>query len=341
MKMAGVGCFLTTRGERSRGLSKEEKGNDDGDDGTGPAPSAGLYDPAHEHDACGVGFVVDIKGTEVPRHRQPGADRAEEPAASRRLRLRGQHRGRRRHPDSDAPRVPPARVRPARHRAAVAWPLWRRPRVPAARSQSTARNARPCSNGSSPRRASSVLGWRDVATDDSPVGPSARSVEPVFKQVFIGRAPTLPDRAAFERKLYVIRKRAEHAVRASRLGGQQFFYSAEPLRQHAHLQGHALGGPDRDHVPRRDRSAGRVGAGARSPALLDQHASRRGRSRIPTATSPTTARSTRCAATSTGCTRARRSAGRRCSATISRRSCPSSSRAAATPPSSTTCSSSW
>ena len=29
---------------------------------SGPPPAQGLYDPAHEHDACGVGFVVDIKG---------------------------------------------------------------------------------------------------------------------------------------------------------------------------------------------------------------------------------------------------------------------------------------
>src|SRR5918996_5731334 len=28
----------------------------------GPPPAQGLYDPRHEHDACGVGFVVDIKG---------------------------------------------------------------------------------------------------------------------------------------------------------------------------------------------------------------------------------------------------------------------------------------
>src|SRR5437773_1136191 len=69
-----------------------------------------------------------------------------------------------------------------------------------------------------------VLGWRDVRTDDSPVGPTARSVEPVFKQVFIGRAAAVPDRATFERKLYVIRKRAEHAVRASELAERKFFY---------------------------------------------------------------------------------------------------------------------
>src|SRR5262249_58776116 len=60
-----------------------------------------------------------------------------------------------------------------------------------------------------------ILGWREVPTDDSPVGPTARSVEPVMKQVFVARGAGVPDRASFERKLYVIRKRAEHAVGGS------------------------------------------------------------------------------------------------------------------------------
>ena len=95
---------------------------------------------------------------------------------------------------------------------------------------------------------------------------------------------------------------------------------AEPLLAHAHLQGHALGRPDRDHVPRPHRP-GR--ASRRWPSSTSASAptpSRRGRWPTPTATSPTTARSTRCAATSTGCGRARRSAGRSCSATTSQRS---------------------
>ena len=29
---------------------------------TGRMPAQGLYDPAHEHDACGVGFLANIKG---------------------------------------------------------------------------------------------------------------------------------------------------------------------------------------------------------------------------------------------------------------------------------------
>ncbi|MGH9172810.1 MAG: glutamate synthase central domain-containing protein, partial [Vicinamibacterales bacterium] len=66
-----------------------------------------------------------------------------------------------------------------------------------------------------------VLGWRPVPTNLSRVGASAAAVAPVFEQVFIGRGFGLDgggqgvgaaDRARFERKLYVIRKRIEHAV---------------------------------------------------------------------------------------------------------------------------------
>lgn len=53
-----------------------------------------------------------------------------------------------------------------------------------------------------------VLGWRDVPTDNSSLGNSARSTEPFIEQVFIERDANLSDDLAFERKLYVIRKRS-------------------------------------------------------------------------------------------------------------------------------------
>ncbi|CCI29783.1 glutamate synthase large subunit [Microcystis aeruginosa] len=59
-----------------------------------------------------------------------------------------------------------------------------------------------------------VLGWRDVPTDNSSLGNSARSTEPFIEQVFIERNATLSDDLAFERKLYVIRKRS-HLSRQS------------------------------------------------------------------------------------------------------------------------------
>jgi glutamate synthase (ferredoxin) len=76
-----------------------------------------------------------------------------------------------------------------------------------------------------------LLGWRDVPTSDGHVGPSAVAVEPVFQQVCIGRGPGLPSPgaspdgdAAFERKLYVIRKRIEHAVDAISAPAARAFY---------------------------------------------------------------------------------------------------------------------
>ncbi len=58
-----------------------------------------------------------------------------------------------------------------------------------------------------------VLGWRTVRTNDSGLGPTARASKPVVRQVFIARDQGLSDDAAFERKLYVIRKRVSKGAR--------------------------------------------------------------------------------------------------------------------------------
>jgi glutamate synthase (ferredoxin) len=70
----------------------------------------------------------------------------------------------------------------------------------------------------------SVLGWRDVPTDDSSLGPTAVSGEPTFRQIFIKRADGINDVDTFERKLYVIRKLAEHAIWGSDLSEKSRFY---------------------------------------------------------------------------------------------------------------------
>src|SRR5438477_2406941 len=68
-----------------------------------------------------------------------------------------------------------------------------------------------------------LLGWRDVPTDDRLLGASALNVEPTIKQVFIGRVEAR-DAAHFERKLYVIRKRIEHAVETLDLTEKRLTY---------------------------------------------------------------------------------------------------------------------
>ncbi len=66
-----------------------------------------------------------------------------------------------------------------------------------------------------------VLGWRDVPTDDQSLGSIAQGSEPHVLQVFIDRPPAAND-LAFERKLYVLRKRSHNEIRAK--GIDAFWY---------------------------------------------------------------------------------------------------------------------
>ena len=72
----------------------------------GLPPKQGLYDPWFEHDACGVGFVVDIKGRKSHKILQQAIQILKQPGPPRRRGLRGQHRRRRGRPDPDAARFP-------------------------------------------------------------------------------------------------------------------------------------------------------------------------------------------------------------------------------------------
>jgi glutamate synthase (ferredoxin) len=68
------------------------------------------------------------------------------------------------------------------------------------------------------------LGWRPVPTDNSDLGETAKSVEPDMVQAFIARGEKTADADAFERKLYVIRRRFENAIKAADMPGSEFFY---------------------------------------------------------------------------------------------------------------------
>ena len=68
------------------------------------------------------------------------------------------------------------------------------------------------------------LGWRDVPRNSEVIGRVARAVEPVVRQIFIGRGAGVADDGAFERKLFVIRKLAERWARESGLEQASFFY---------------------------------------------------------------------------------------------------------------------
>src|SRR5690606_26439987 len=70
-----------------------------------------------------------------------------------------------------------------------------------------------------------LIGWRTVPTNDEKLGESALAVKPYVRQLFIGKSAALAETLAFERKLYVIRKRAELAIRyAGKDGGSMFYF---------------------------------------------------------------------------------------------------------------------
>src|SRR5690606_17549647 len=71
-----------------------------------------------------------------------------------------------------------------------------------------------------------VLGWRTVPTDNSSLGATARASEPVFRQCFIGRNRRITDDQDFERRLYIIRKRAYSEIRNAGEPGTHFWYVA-------------------------------------------------------------------------------------------------------------------
>jgi glutamate synthase (ferredoxin) len=69
-----------------------------------------------------------------------------------------------------------------------------------------------------------VLGWRDVPTDPSDLGRSARNREPVIRQLFIGRSDPGGDALAFERRLYIARRVAETRIMESGMSQRDLFY---------------------------------------------------------------------------------------------------------------------
>ncbi len=124
----------------------------------GELPQAqGLYDPQHEKDACGVGFVAHLRGRKSHDIVKKGLRAALQSGAPRRQRLGGQHRRRRRHPHPDAGSLlPRARSRNWDSRClrpASTGPAWSSCRA-IRRSGPPSRTSSPASSPSRARRCS-------------------------------------------------------------------------------------------------------------------------------------------------------------------------------------------
>ena len=73
------------------------------------------------------------------------------------------------------------------------------------------------------RRGPAVLGWRDTPVDGDAIGRVARASQPYIQQIFVG-CPDGVDEDTFERKLYIVRKRAEKEIAESDIEDKDFFY---------------------------------------------------------------------------------------------------------------------
>ncbi len=189
----------------------------------GLPPKQGLYDPAHEHDACGVGFVAHIKGKKSHDIVVKGL------TILNNLRHRGATGADPLHGDGAGllVQIPDAFFREEMAKQAVKLPkagaygvgMVFLPRNPAARAACKREIERAVVN-----EGQNLLGWRDVPVDDTSLGETARRTMPVIKQVFVGAGRASLDRDVFERKLYIIRKASGHAIRALGLTNAQEFY---------------------------------------------------------------------------------------------------------------------
>src|SRR5215216_7566716 len=181
----------------------------------------GLYDPRLEKDSCGVGFIADIKGAKSHQiiddalailcnleHRGAvGADpRAGDGAG---ILVQIPHAFFARKAEKLGFKLP----NPGEYAVGVLFmprdPDWRQ-------------IIRDIYAQAIKREGMTLLGWRDVPSDNSTLGETVKPTEPVHQQVFIGRGKKIKNEDEFERRLYILRKSISSAIysrRERRLAG--------------------------------------------------------------------------------------------------------------------------
>ena len=183
----------------------------------------GLYNPKYERDACGIGFVVNIKGEK--------SNQIVKMALESLVCL--DHRGARGAEDNTGDgagvlmQIPHRFFKhtckgigidlpdPGHYGVGMVF-------MTDDEDRSIRRKTRQIIEDIVQEEGQEVLGWRKVPTDNFYLGLTSRSCEPVVWQIFIGRSADLSDPTAFERKLYVIRKRATNTIRYA--GHDENFY---------------------------------------------------------------------------------------------------------------------
>lgn len=189
-----------------------------------PRPDAyGLYHPQTEHDACGMGFVAHIKGEksrdiinralEVLRRLSHRAGAGADPETGDGAGILVQ--------------LPHRFFKREGLRLGLDMPLRRRygvgmiflPKDPGERTA-----CEEICEEIVAAEGQRVLGWRDVPVDPNHCGEAAKETQPVCRQIYVARRRLVP--SAFERKLYVIRKRIENRIRELCIDSKGIFHIA-------------------------------------------------------------------------------------------------------------------
>jgi len=184
----------------------------------------GLYDPANEHDACGVGFVAHVKGQKshsiveqgllilknLDHRGAVGADPLMGDGAGLLIQIPDQFF--REEMAKQGVNLPPA----GEYGVGMCFlPQENASRV--ACEEEIERSVK--------AEGQVVLGWRDVPVSRTmPMSPTVKAVEPIIRQIFVGRGPDVFVTDALERKLYVIRRHSANAIKSLKLAHSKEFY---------------------------------------------------------------------------------------------------------------------
>ena len=183
----------------------------------------GLYDPANEHDNCGIGFVANIKNHkshEIVRQGLTILENITHRGAAGADPLTGDGAG-------ILIQLPHLFFQEECQTLGINLPKEDNYGVGIIflPQEKSARSA--CERAVVDlvkKEGQNFLGWRDLPTDNTVLSKAVRDIEPVMRQAFIGRGKTCLDTDAFERKLFVIRKQAHKLVRERELAGEESFY---------------------------------------------------------------------------------------------------------------------
>jgi len=191
----------------------------------GLPPKQGLYDPLYEKDACGIGFVVNVKG------KRSNKIVGQALTILKNLTHRG---GSGSEPNTGDGagiliQIPHTFLKNELLLSGIDLPEYGYYGVGMVFLPPDANERDKCEKKMEEiikSEGQTLLGWRTVPIDDSSLGSTAKACMPFIRQVFIGKSPDLKDDLAFERKLYVIRKLAEKNIRYAEKDNNEFFYIA-------------------------------------------------------------------------------------------------------------------